>query len=169
VQTLNRYLVLPSSLFGSAANALIKSICLPCLGDPGVVTVGNYEDVIICEGGMGFGAEMCRLAVWFWVEDEIGSSKERVGGQVAWERISRGPVKSRVSSWGWRWMRTLRGCCDATVCSRVAVGSWIDNCCSTFAVLWTRNRTYFVERALLAESRVRRSENWQLLLMYESI
>lgn len=38
-----------------------------------------------------------------------GRVEVEVEGLVAWERISRGPVRSRVSRAGWAEMRTLRG------------------------------------------------------------
>jgi len=86
---------------------------------------------------------MCRLAVRFcvevvysemvvmvlWKTFEMDSWEEGVEAQVAWERISRRPVKSMLLSWGWRWMRTLR--VIVMPCSRVAVASWIDNCYSS--------------------------------------
>lgn len=48
-------------------------------------------------------------AVTVGSKTRTGLGRDAVEAWMAWLRISIGPAKSRVSSWGCRWKRTLRG------------------------------------------------------------
>ena len=77
---------------------------------------GDYQDVVVCQRGVRFGDGMSRLKMQFcadvvssetavtvdWNTDDPDLSVAVMDACVAWEKISRGPVKSRVSREGWR-------------------------------------------------------------------